>query len=107
MAMTDIEKLMRDSGFTEDDLAAIDLGTPTEISRQSLRAFINQQSGEDAASLEESRGLLHFTGPAIVGHSVPISAIGSALLLMQNAIDAIGAAKEGLSSDRWTNSESC
>lgn len=97
MAMTSIEELMK-ANITDEDLAAIDLGSAEEASERSLRAFVAQQTGDDAAGLKESRGLLHFTGPAIVGHSIPISAVGSALSMMQSAIDAIGAAKEGFSS---------
>lgn len=86
------------ASITDEDLATIDLGTAEEASERSLRTFVARQSGNDAAELNESRGLLHFTGPAVVNHSIPISAVGSALSMMQSVLDAIGAAKEGSSS---------
>lgn len=98
MAMTSIEQLMKESGFSYDDLANANLGTPEEASERSLRAFVAEQAGEDAAEQGESHGLIHFTGPAVIGHSAPISAVGNALTSMQSAIDAIGAAIEGFSS---------
>ena len=97
MAMKSIEELMRAS-ITDEDLATIYLGTAEEASERSLRTFVARQSGDNAAEIKESRGLLHFTGPAIVDHSVPISAVGSALSMIQRVLDAIGAAKEGSSS---------
>lgn len=95
---TSIEELMRNSGVTDKELAAINLGTPEEASNRSLRAFVRNQLGEEPADLKESRGMLHFTGPAIIGHSAPINAVGNVMMKLQAAIDAIGASKEGFSS---------
>lgn len=97
MATISIEELMKAS-ISNEDLASIDLGTAEEASERSLRSFVAQQAGADAAEPKESKGLIHFTGPAIIGHSVPINAIGKALTAMQTAIDAIGASKSGYTS---------
>lgn len=92
-----LEKLMSDNGITADDIASIDLGSAEEASERSLRTFASLNSDSDFP-IEESMGTLHFTGPAIKGHSVPIEVIGNTLSNIQNVINAIGASIQGFSS---------
>ncbi len=98
MAMeTMLKKLMDSNGVTTDDIVSLNLGSLEEASERSLRAFSSSKTG-NKAPVEESLGVLHFTGPAIKGHSAPIEVIGNALANIQNVMNAIGASIKGFSS---------
>lgn len=66
--------------------------SPSDAALVGVNAFAREHSPE----LEpESTGIIHITGPCILGNSAPVKAVGNLLTSVQSAIDAIGASIMG------------
>lgn len=86
--------LLKELGF--DESASYELPEDlNQLSVSSLRSFIDQTYLQHSA---ESTALIHVTGPAVSGHSVPLRSVGDLMIRLQAAFDSIGASIEGFKS---------
>ena len=65
---------------------------PADAALAGVAAFMQEHASDEEPS---SVGVIHITGPSILGNSAPVKAVGNLLTSIQNAVDAIGASLMG------------
>lgn len=70
---------------------------PADAALAGIDAFIREHSDERE---RYSTGIIHITGPSILGNSAPVKAVGYLLTSVQNTIDAIGASIQDIKTTR-------
>lgn len=72
---------------------------PTDAALMGVSAFVREHSpSNDPASI----GTIHITGPSVKGHSAPLKSVGTLLTALQDGVDAIGAAIQGVTTSTGT-----
>lgn len=65
---------------------------PADAALAGVAAFVQEHITDVEPA---STGIIHITGPSIIGNSAPVKAVGNLLTSIQNAVDAIGASLMG------------
>ena len=65
---------------------------PADAALAGVNAFVLQH---DVKSPDSSKGIIHISGPSIVGNVAPVKSVGHLLADIQSAVDAIGASLLG------------
>lgn len=88
---TNLDDYLASLGF--DPEATYDVPeNPADVALAGVAAFVQEHTTEAEPA---STGVIHITGPSILGNSAPVKAVGNLLTSIQNAVDAIGASLMG------------
>lgn len=91
VSTTNLDGYLASLGF--DSEATYDVpDNPADAALAGVNAFVREHATEEEPS---STGIIHITGPSILGNAAPVKAVGNLLTTIQNTIDAIGASLMG------------
>lgn len=88
---TNLDDYLMSLGYVSDVTYDIP-DNPADAALVGVNAFVREHSPEVEP---KSTGIIHITGPSIIGNSAPVKAVGNLLTSIQGAVDAIGASLMG------------
>lgn len=88
---TNLDDFLSSLGFDANEKYNIP-ENPADAALAGVNAFVREHAAD---SPDSSTGIIHISGPSIIGNAAPVKAVGNLLTDIQGVIDAIGASIMG------------